>query len=251
MYRAKLKIPRQKNTKKFRHYRNKLNHLIRFTKKNYYKSKLDKAQGDMRATWRIINEILNKKKSAPLHISNIVHNVKQFDKKTDIANQLNKFFTYIGPTLAKKCGKTQRSYKDWMKNTCSSQLNLSQISPFKVLDELYGLDCAKAVGHDGLSISYLVKAADFIYQPLTHIFNTSIASSIFPDEMKIAKVIPLFKSGDRCTTSNYRPISLLPPLSKIFEKIICEMLSARLEQTILLFDYQFGFRKREVLLCRF
>ena len=66
----------------------------------------------MRATWGIINEILNKKKSQPVHISNIVHNGKQFDKKIDIANQLNKFFTNIGPTLAKKCGKTQRSYKD-------------------------------------------------------------------------------------------------------------------------------------------
>ena len=62
--------------------------------------------------------------------------------------------------------------------------------------------------------------------------------------MKIAKVIPLFKSGDRCTTSNYRPISLLPTLSKIFEKIICEMLCAHLEQNNLLFDYQFGFRKK-------
>ena len=96
LYRAKLKNPTPKYTKKFRHYRNKLNHLIRFTKKNYYKSKLDKAQGDMRATWRIINEILNKKKSQPVHISNIVHNGKQFDKKIDIANQLNKFFTNIG-----------------------------------------------------------------------------------------------------------------------------------------------------------
>ena len=54
----------------------------------------------MRATWRIINEILNKKKSQPVHISKIVHNGKQFDKKIDIANQLNKFFTNIGPTLA-------------------------------------------------------------------------------------------------------------------------------------------------------
>ena len=85
-----------------------------------------------------------------------------------------------------------------MKKTCSNQLNLSPISSFKALDELYRLNCVKAVGNDGLPISYLVKAADFIYQPLTHIFNTSIASSIFPDEMKIAKVIPLFKNGDRC-----------------------------------------------------
>ena len=50
--------------------------------------------------------------------------------------------------------------------------------------------------------------------------------------MKIAKVIPLFKSGDRCTTSNYRPISLLPTLSKTFEKIICEMVSAHLDKII-------------------
>ena len=125
LYRAKLKNPTPKNTKKFRHYRSKLNHLVIFTKKNYYKSKLDKAQGDMRATWRIINEILNKKKSQPVHISNIVHNGKQFDKKIDIANQLNNFFTNIGPTLAKKCEKTQRLYKDWMKNTCSRQLHES------------------------------------------------------------------------------------------------------------------------------
>ena len=106
--------------------------------------------------------------------------------------------------MAIKCANTQRLYKNWMKKTCPL------ISPFKALDELYGLNCAKAVGHDGLPISLLVRAVDFIYQPLTHIFNTSIASSIFPDEMKIAKVIPLFKSGDQCTTSNYRPISLLP-----------------------------------------
>ena len=76
-------------------------------------------------------------------------------------------------------------------------------------------------------------------------YDTSIASSIFPDEMKIAKVIPLFKSGDQCTISNYRPISLLPTLSKMFEKIVCEMLSAHLEQNNFLFDYQFGFRKKE------
>ena len=60
------------------------------------------------STWRIINEILNKKKSQPVHISNIVHNGKQFDKKIDIVSQLNKFFTNIGPT--KKCGKK------WLKN---------------------------------------------------------------------------------------------------------------------------------------
>ena len=62
----------------------------------------------MRDTWRIINEILNKKKSQPVYISNIVHNGKQFDKKIDIANQLNKFFTNIGQTLAKKCGKNSK-----------------------------------------------------------------------------------------------------------------------------------------------
>ena len=63
--------------------------------------------------------------------------------------------------------------------------------------------------------------------------------------MKIAKVIPLFKGeGDRSSVSNYRPISLLPTLSKIFERIICESLTEHLEKNHLLFDYQFGFRKK-------
>ena len=61
--------------------------------------------------------------------------------------------------------------------------------------------------------------------------------------MKIAKVIPLFKSGDHELVSNYRPISLLPTFSKVFEKLLCEILTTHLEKNHLLFDYQFGFRK--------
>lgn len=218
LYRAKLRNP-SKNTTKFRIYRNKLNHLIRFAKKNYYKTMLNGAQGNIRATWKVINEILNKKKLQPLEVSSIFHNNKRYTKKADIANIFNTF-TNVGPSLAKKIQSTDNSYRNWMKISCENILNLPTISQYKVLDQLYGLDCSKAVGHDSLPTKYIKKVAEYICQPLSFVFNTSFLTGIFPDEMKIAKVIPLFKSGSHELVSNFRPISLLPIFSKIFEKIV-------------------------------
>ena len=132
-----------------------------------------------------------------------------------------------------------------MKLSSPNDLSFSPISPFKVLDEIHGLDSTKAAGHEGIPIRRIISVAESIYQPLCHIFNTSLLTCTFPDKMKIAKVIPLYKGdGDSSSVSNYRPISLLPTLSKIFERIMCESLTNHLEQNNLLFDFQFGFRKK-------
>ena len=128
-------------------------------------------------------------------------------------------------------------------NPCN---NWAQVQPhfFLFHDHLYKLDCSKAVGADDIPIYLLKKVAEYVYEPLTSIYNTCIDSSTFPDSLKIAKVIPLFKDGDRELASNYCPISLLPTISKIFEKLICNSLVYHLESNHLLFDYQFGFRKK-------
>ena len=81
-----------------------------------------------------------------------------------------------------------------------------------------------------------------ISYPLTHIINLSLKTGDFPDQLKIAKVIPLFKSGDRNCIDNYRPISILPAFSKVFEKIISSRLINYLEKNNLLTEHQHGFR---------
>ena len=82
-----------------------------------------------------------------------------------------------------------------------------------------------------------------ILTPLRHICNTSLGQGIFSDEMKIARIIPLFKSGDKQNVSNYRPISLLPQFSNILEKIFNNCLMNFLNSNNLLYLRQYGFRK--------
>jgi retron-type reverse transcriptase len=79
---------------------------------------------------------------------------------------------------------------------------------------------------------------------LTHIINLSLENGIFPTKLKLAKVIPLFKQGDRTNVNNYRPISLLPQFSKIFEKVFYNRLSDFFEKFEILSKSQYGFRKK-------
>ena len=83
----------------------------------------------------------------------------------------------------------------------------------------------------------------FIITPITHIINTSFATGIVPKELKTAKVRPLFKSDDPHSLNNYRPISILPILSKIMEKLVHKRIYDFLTNSNYLYEYQFGFRK--------
>ena len=75
------------------------------------------------------------------------------------------------------------------------------------------------------------------------LFNTSLSEGIFPECFKMAKIIPIFKSGDSNSTVNYRPISMLPFLSKMFEKLMCARLDSYLKSNNILCTTQFGFLK--------
>ena len=87
-------------------------------------------------------------------------------------------------------------------------------------------------------------------KPVTEICNLSIKSNIFPDPCKLAKLKPIFKKGSRMDPSNYRPISLLPSISKIFKKIVHDQMIDYLAQYNILYKYQSGFRtKHSTDLC--
>ena len=98
-------------------------------------------------------------------------------------------------------------------------------------------------GHDGISARFIKRILETITPPLTHIINQSLCTGIFPDRLKIAKVIPLFKKGDEHIIDNYRPISLLPVISKVFEKIVFDQLYQYFTDNDLIFTSQYGFRK--------
>ena len=96
--------------------------------------------------------------------------------------------------------------------------------------------------YDDISMWVLSRIAPQVVKPLVHIFNLSFSTGIFPSEMRIAKVIPLFKNGNKLDFSNYRPVSLLSQFSKILEKIFNARLQQFLNANNILSNSQYGFR---------
>ena len=104
------------------------------------------------------------------------------------------------------------------------------------------LPIKNSCGFDGLSTRILKSIKGVIIKPLTLIINPILDTGVFPANLKIAKIIPIFKKDDRTVFNNYRPISLLPIMSKVVEKVIADQMNEFFVKHKLLFDHQYGFR---------
>ena len=102
----------------------------------------------------------------------------------------------------------------------------------------------KSSGPNGIPTDILQMSSNIICAPLSKIYNISVLSGSHPEKLKHANIIPIFKKGSRLLVSNYRPISLLSNLNKIFEKIISKRVSSFLEKFNILYELQFGFRSK-------
>ena len=112
-----------------------------------------------------------------------------------------------------------------------------------IIDVASTFPAGKSAGYDNIPMSIIKRSICSISSPLTHIVNLSITHGIVPDELKIARVVPIFKSGDKALFSNYRPISVLPCFSKFLERIIYNRIINYLNDSDILCDNQYGFRK--------
>ena len=107
---------------------------------------------------------------------------------------------------------------------------------------LQAIEPSKAAGLDGINGIFLKDGAIIVAEPIRDIFNLSIKLSTFPDKCKVAKVKPLYKKGSKLEPKNYRPISLLPLISKIFEKMVHAQTQLFLDENNILYKFQSGFR---------
>ena len=119
---------------------------------------------------------------------------------------------------------------------------LESVTEEEVIDVVNSFKSKTSTGYDDIDMSILKKVICHIAKPLTQIFNQSFMQAIFPDNMKIAKVIPIFKSGEKCVFTNYRPVSLLPQFSKLLEKLFCARLDKFISKSNILCEGQYGFR---------
>ena len=126
-----------------------------------------------------------------------------------------------------------------------SNFKISPLSILEVVDGLKSLTKNSGVGEVGIESVILIEGAEEIGPNLTYLFNLIISTGIFPDEWKCAHVVPLYKGkGSKSSPENYRPISILSPISKLFESLISKQIYYYLESNNMLHPSQFGFRKK-------
>ena len=123
------------------------------------------------------------------------------------------------------------------------RFEFKDVSEITVVRILKKLKKNVSSGYDEIPASLIVDGAEEIARPLSFLLNNMFANSIFPEAKKIAKVIPIYKSDERKQITNYRPISILPVLSKVIERVIYEELYRYLEENRLRCSKQFGFRR--------
>ena len=126
--------------------------------------------------------------------------------------------------------------------TISDYFCLSNTSEEKVLKIMTNIESSKAAGVDKLSGRFLKDGANILAKPISALCNLSISQGVFPSACKVAKLKPIFKKGKKTDPSNYRPISLLPSISKIIERVIHDQTNAFLSDEDILYNYQSGFR---------
>jgi len=221
-----------------------LKKVIRETKKLYYEKQFKRFESDIKQTWLTIKEIIGKtkdKRTTPNFFN--INNTNVTDDY-DISKEFNNFFANVGPELASKIpvipNKTFRSYLNDSHTTHFKFKNINEHEISKIID---GLPSKTSRGFDEISTKLMKYLKTEISKPLTVIINQSFQTGLFPQKLKIAKIIPIYKKDDETLLNNYRPISLLPSFSKVFEKAIFNQVHDYFKSNHLYYNSQYGFRE--------
>ena len=238
----KNKIEVSENT--YKNYKNIFEKLRKKSKQPYYSSLIEKYKYNSKKTWEVMKEITGKKKNK---FNNNLPKVLKTERgvihdQKKIAHELNKFFTNIGQNLANKIPTVQKSFETYLTRN-ENLIDNTELSFEEFEDAFQSLQRNKACGIDDINCNIIIDSYDEIKQPLFQVLKNSINDGIFPDSLKIAKVSPIFKSGDTSLLGNYRPISVLPVFSKIIERIMYNRLYSFFNNNNLFFSKQFGFQK--------
>jgi hypothetical protein len=238
----KSKLTKHKNN--YITYKNNFEKLRKNAKKNYYSDLLSKHKHNSKRIWQLMKEITGKNKpnsiSAPSAIK--IQN-ELVNEPNKVAFEFNKFFSSVGTTLSSKIPYLNNKSVDEFIEPPNSTLNYSDLTYIEFETAFKSLKRNKAIGADCINGNIVIDSFDALKDILFKICKSSIAQGSFPDSLKVAKITPIFKSGDHTNITNYRPISVLPVFSKILERIMYNRVYNYFVDNKLLYDNQFGFQR--------
>ena len=184
----------------YKQYRNRLNHLLRSAERKYYQDILKEHRSNIKRCWQIIKLIINKNKNISVN-KRFKHNGKIVEDGKEIADRFNNFFVNVGSTLAKAIPQVSKSPIEYIKENLENCFYIRPVTEIEIVDIISDFKDS-AAGWDELKPSVIKGIKQFIKAPLRHICNLSFSTVVFPWELKIAKVVPILKSGDDMLFSN-------------------------------------------------
>lgn len=214
-----------------------MSRIIKLTQKSQNKYRITTATNKTRTTWAIINKQKSFVPKQDIFKINIDNHIV-----TDpllITNSFNNYFIDLVETQ-----KSDTLYKNLLSTNLNS-LYMLPTNPHDIYTKINSLNNTKSTGYDDISTIILKKSSPYISTILSHILNMCIAEGIYPEKLKKSLIKPIFKKGDKENMTCYRPIALIPVISKVFERVIYNSINNYFEKNNLFAPEQTGFRKNK------
>ena len=229
----------------YKQLRNQIVSLLKISKKNHYQKYFSDNFKNIRKTWEGIKSIINIHKISSNQPSSMNIDGEISNDPIRIANGFNNYFADIGTKLQNKIHTSGSDFSNYLKTPNANSLFLESVDSQEILLIIDAMDCHKASGPQSIPTNVLKLVKNNICFPLKELINLSLATGVYPDQLKQAKVIPIFKNkDDPLFVCNYRPISLLSNINKIFEKLVYKRVYSFLVRFNCIYELQFGFQEK-------
>ena len=205
----------------------------------YYQKEFKINKNDGKRLWEMTNTITGRKTS-----KTAVNSLPGCTTEQEVASKFNNYYTNIAKDLAETIPQADNHYTHYLpKGEPKFKKKFRPVFPIDVEKIIDNMRPKSSYGWDKISNKVLKEIKNEVKLPLSHLINVSILNNFFPDSWKLSKVIPIHKGGQKDDCGNYRPVSLVPCLSKVIETAIVLQVTQHLETNQLFYANQFGFRR--------
>lgn len=224
-------------------YNKVLNKVKRKAKTSYINSILKDNFNNVKKTWQLVNSLLGKTNDKTSITMLRIHD-QQVTNPNEISEQFTKYFANVGKNQSEKIASSKKRSEDYLNTSVQQSIYFTPTDNIEVYDIISKLKPSNSKGYDEISATLLKNIRESVATPLSMLINRSLNEGQFPDPLKVAKVIPVYKDKGKDNVSNYRPISVLSSISKVYEKIIYKRLYKFLDSNSILDPLQFGFKPK-------
>jgi len=245
LYRKWLKSQSPHDELKYKNFRKIFKQVTAAAEASYYSEQFDTRTNSAKQLWLNLNSVFSyKKPKSRAAIPSLDIGGRLVSNTKDICNGLNEFYCSVGDKLVQSLEKcTPTEFMKYCPQPNASSMFCKPVDPGEIQKIIMRFKSNKSSGADNIGPKVLKEICTEICCPLAHICNLSFGTGVVPDSLKLAKVIPVYKKGDKSQPGNYRPISLLSVFDKVLEKLMCQRLCDFLQLHNILYEFQFGFRK--------